>query len=167
MNGQIRVSPVRVVNADGEMLGELETVDALRMAADAGMDLVEVSPDAQPPVCRIMDYNKLKYERNKKKSTGAKQHRVQLKQIRLRAKTGQHDIEVKVQKARQFLERRDKVKINVLFRGRENAHHDRGRELLQGVIEQLGDIATVEQSPRMESGRMMSALLAPASKSTP
>lgn len=164
MNDRIRISPIRVVDADGEMQGEMETADALRTAQEAGLDLVEVSPDARPPVCRIMDYGKVQYERQKKSSSGAKQHRVQVKQIRLRAKTGQHDIDVKVNKARQFLERKDKVKINVLFRGRENAHHDRGREMLVEIIESLNDIAVVEQAPKMESGRMMSTLLSPAAK---
>ncbi len=117
MNGQIRISPIRVVTDEGEMLGEMETHKALELAVEQGLDLVEVSPNARPPVCRIMDYGKVLYERKKKQSTGSKQHRNQLKQIRLRAKTGQHDIEVKVRKAREFLERRDKVKVNVLFKG--------------------------------------------------
>jgi translation initiation factor IF-3 len=163
MNERIRISPVRVVNAEGEMLGEMETEEALRIAQDQGLDLVEVSPDARPPVCRIMNYGKVLYERQKK-TTGSKQHKTQLKQLRLRAKTGAHDIEVKVNKAREFLKRRDKVKINVMFRGRENAHHDRGREMLEEIVKSLEDVAVVEQSPRMESGRMMSVLLAPAGK---
>lgn len=164
MNDRIRISPVRVVDAAGEMLGEMPTEQALQLAAEAGLDLVEVSSDARPPVCRIMDYGKVQYERRKKQTTGAKQHRMQVKQLRLRAKTGQHDIEVKVRKAREFLERKDKVKINVLFKGRENAHHERGRDMLVDIIESLADVATVEQSPRMESGRVMSALLAPMSQ---
>lgn len=160
MNANIRVSPIRLVDAEGNMLGEMATADALRIAEEADMDLVEVSPDAKPPVCRIMDYRKIQYEK-KKKSIGPKQHKTQLKQIRVRAKIGQHDIDVKVQKAREFLERRDKVKFNVMFRGRENAHHDRGRELLEQIIHALADVSTVEQPPKMESGRMMSALLTP------
>ena len=163
MNDRIRISPIRVVNADGEMLGEMETEKALSIAQEQGLDLVEVSPDARPPVCRIMDYGKVIYQRQKKTS-GSKQHKTQLKQLRLRAKTGQHDIDVKVNKAREFLGRRDKVKINVMFRGRENAHHDRGREMLDEIVKSLEDCATVEQPPKMESGRMMSVLLAPAGK---
>lgn len=163
MNDRIRISPVRVVSADGEMLGELETEKALAMAVEQGLDLVEVSPEARPPVCRIMNYGKVIYERQKKTS-GSKNHKTQLKQLRLRAKTGKHDIEVKVNKAREFLGRRDKVKINVMFRGRENAHHDRGREMLEEIVKSLEDCATVEQSPRMESGRMMSVLLSPSAK---
>ena len=160
MNDRIRISPIRVVSSDGEMLGEMDTDAALRVAQDQGLDLVEVSPDARPPVCRIMNYGKVLYERGKK-TGGSKQHKTQLKQLRLRAKTGQHDIDVKVNKAREFLSRRDKVKINVMFRGRENAHHDRGREMLQEIIKSLEDIASVEQPPRMESGRMMSVMLSP------
>ena len=162
MNDRIRISPIRVVNSDGEMLGEMETEEALRQAQDQGLDLVEVSPEAHPPVCRIMNYGKVLYERQKKKMGGPKkQHQPQLKQLRLRAKTGQHDINVKVNKAREFLQRRDRVKINVMFRGRENAHHNRGREMLDEIIQTLEDVASVEQPPRMESGRMMSVMLAP------
>ena len=160
MNDRIRISPIRVVNADGEMLGEMETDAALSLAQDQGLDLVEVSPDARPPVCRIMNYGKVIYERQKKTS-GSKQHKTQLKQLRLRAKTGQHDIDVKVSKAREFLSRGDKVKINVMFRGRENAHHDRGREMLDEIVNSLEEVATVEQPPKMESGRMMSVMLSP------
>lgn len=144
------------------MLGETPTSDAIQMATQAGLDLVEVSPAARPPVCRIMDYGKAQYERHKKQSGGTKRHRSQqLKQIRLRAKTGQHDIDFKVKKARAFLDRKDKVKVNVLFRGRENAHHDRGREMLLGIIETLSDVAAVERPPGMESGRSMSMTLIP------
>jgi translation initiation factor IF-3 len=163
MNERIRVTPIRVISADGEMLGEMHTPDALQLAIDAGLDLVEVSADASPPVCRIMDFGKARYEKQKK-SSGPKTHRTQLKQIRLRAKTGEHDIQVKVEKAREFLSRKDKVKVNVLFRGRENAHQDRGRDLLQDIINRLQDVATLEQPPRMEGGRIMSMLLTPSAK---
>ena len=144
------------------MLGEMPTVDAQRMATEAGLDLVEVSPDAKPPVCRIMNYGKVQYEQ-KKKQSGGKQ-RTQLKQIRLRAKIGQHDIDFKVRKAREFLGRKHKVKINVLFRGRENAHHERGRELLEEVVQGLEDVSAIEQPIKMEGRRMMSVLLTPNGK---
>ena len=163
MNDDIRDELVRVVDAEGEMLGEMETAKALELAKEGGMDLVVVGDTAAPPVCRIMDYSKVRYEK-KKKSAVPKQHRTQLKQIRLRAKIGEHDVQVKVDSARKFLVRRDKVKINVMFRGRENAHHDLGRDLLNNVIEMLSDVSTVEQYPRMESGRMMSATLTPLAK---
>lgn len=160
MNERIRFSPVRVVSATGEMLGEMETAAALKLAQDEGLDLVEVSPDARPPVCRIMNYGKVLYERQKK-SGGTRQHKTQLKQLRLRAKTGQHDIDVRIRQAREFLSRKDKVKINVMFKGRENAHHERGMEMLGEIVKALTDVATVEQAPRMESGKMASVLLTP------
>ena len=165
MNERIRISPVRVVSADGEMLGVMETPAALQMAQDVGLDLVEVSPDSKPPVCRIMDFGKAQYEKQRK-SAGPKQHQSQLKQIRMGPKTGQHDIQVKVDKAREFLSRKDKVKVNIVFRGRENAHHDRGRDLLQEIINMLGEAAIVEQPPRMEGTKAMSMLLMPSGKAT-
>ena len=161
MNDRIRISPVKVVNQDGTMLGEMPTADAQLLAKDAGLDLVEVSDDTRPPICRIMDYGKVQYEQKKKQNQGTK-HRVQLKQIRLRAKTGQHDIDFKIRKARDFLARKHKLKINVLFRGRENAHHERGHELLQEVVNSLEDVATIEQPIKMEGRRMMSVLLTPS-----
>ncbi len=149
---------MRVVDQDGKMLGEMPTDEARRLALEAGLDLVEVGADSRPPVCRIMDHGKVRFERKKKPAAVRQQ---QLKQIRLRAKTGPHDIDFKVRQARSFLERKDKVKINVIFRGRENAHHDRGREMLDGIIVTLDDVAVVERPPGMESGRMMTATLIP------
>jgi translation initiation factor IF-3 len=151
------------VNQDGEMIGEMPTDKAQNMAADAGLDLVEVAPDARPPVCRIMDHGKIQYTRKRKGNEGGKARRTQLKQIRLRAKTGEHDIEFKVRRAEEFLRRKDKVKINVLFRGRENAHHERGREMLLDIIHTLENVSTVEKPPSMESGRMMTMVLVPKS----
>jgi len=166
MNTQIRITPVRLVDEKGEMMGVMDTEEALKMAQAAGMDLVEVSPDTRPPVCKIMDYGKIQYKKKKQQGTGKKKTRQQqLKQIRLRAKTGQHDIDFKVNQARGFLERRDKVKVNVLFRGRENAHHDRGREMLLDIIDSLEDIAVVEKHPGMEGPRAMSMTLIPIPKS--
>jgi translation initiation factor IF-3 len=169
LNEQIYAKEIRVINAEGQMLGLLPTTEALALAAAQELDLVEVSAEAVPPVCRIMNYSKARFERQKK--TTSKRHQPQLKQIRLGAKTGQHDIDVKINKAREFLARGDKVKLNVVFRGRENAHHSRGRELLTAIVKSLEEVATVEQPPRMESGRMMSMLLTagratPAAKST-
>ena len=161
VNDQIRISPIRVVGADGEMVGIIPTSEAQRMAVEAGLDLVEVAPNVRPPVCRIMDYGKFKYEQNKKKKDASKTHQVQIKEIRVRPKTGEHDIEFKIKQARTFLEHRDKVKINVMFRGRENAHHDRGREILQDIVVKLDDVAKVEKAPGMESGRNMTVVLAP------
>ncbi|MEZ6068325.1 MAG: translation initiation factor IF-3 [Planctomycetaceae bacterium] len=160
MNERIRLSPVKVVGEDGEMLGEMETAAALQLARDAGLDLVEVAPDVRPPICRIMDYGKMQFQRQKR-SGGAKAHRTQLKTIRLRAKTGQHDIDVKIGRARRFLLRGDKVKFVVIFRGRENAHHDRGRDMLNDILKTIDEMIVIEQTPRMESGRMMSAIVKP------
>ena len=161
INEQIRLSPIRVVDHEGKMLGVIPTSEAQRQAADAGLDLVEVAPNERPPVCRIMDYGKFKYEQKRKAANSAKQHQVQLKEIRLRPKTGEHDIEFKVKQARDFLTGKDKVKFNVQFKGRENAHHERGREILAAIIENLQDVAKVEKSPSMEGGRNMTAVLAP------
>lgn len=143
------------------MLGVIPIADALKEAADRGLDLVEVAPNSRPPVCRILDYGKFKYEQSKKQSKNTKQHQVQMKEIRLRPKTGDHDIEFKMKQARQFLQHKDKVKLNIMFRGRENAHHERGREMLAQIIEGLQDIAKIEKTPGMEGGRNMSAVLAP------
>ena len=145
------------------MLGEMPTVTARQMAVEAGLDLVEVAPDARPPVCRIMDHGKSQYERKKKQGDRSKAHRTQLKQIRLRAKTGDHDIDFKVRQAEMFLRRKDKVKVTVTFRGRENAHHERGRTMLETIVETLKDVAAVEKPPSMDSGRMMSMILTPKS----
>ncbi len=164
INEQIRISPVRVVDQNGEMLGVIPTSEAQKVAIEAGLDLVEVAPNVRPPVCRVMDYGKFKYEQKKKQAKNARQHQVQIKEIRLRPKTGDHDIDFKVKQGRSFLEDGDKVKINVIFRGRENAHHDRGREILTQVIAALEDVAKVEKAPGMDSGRTMSAVLAPKPK---
>ncbi|MFG0333177.1 MAG: translation initiation factor IF-3 [Maioricimonas sp. JB049] len=161
LNEQIRLSPIRLVDENGEMMGIVPTADALRMAQEAGLDLVEVAPNSRPPVCRILDYGKFKYEQKKKTQKSSKTHQMQVKEIRLRPKIGDHDIDFKMKRARDFLAARDKVKLNVMFRGRENAHHDRGREILQGIIASLDDIAKVEKPPGMEGGRNMTAVLAP------
>ena len=150
-----------MVDQDGNLVGIIPTSEAQELATQAGLDLVEVAPNVRPPVCRIMDYGKFKYEQKKRQAKNTKQHHVQMKEIRLRPKTGNHDIEFKIKRARQFLEHKDKVKINVIFRGRENAHHDRGREMLLEIIQKLDDVAKVEMAPRMESGRNMSTVLAP------
>jgi translation initiation factor IF-3 len=160
LNEQIRITPIRVVSHDGEMLGVIPTSQAMEIALEAGMDLVEVAPQERPPVCRIMDYGKFKYEQKKKATKNTKQHQVQVKEIRLRPKTGDHDVEFKIKRARGFLEDRDKVKINVLFRGREHAHRERGEEMIAAFIEQLDDVAKVEKPAGME-GRQMTAILSP------
>ncbi len=143
------------------MLGVIDTSKALSIAQEAGLDLVEVAPTERPPVCRIMDYGKFKYEQKRKASKNTKVHQTQLKEIRLRPKIGEHDIEFKMKKARDFLQHRDKVKLTVMFKGRENAHHERGRDILTSILAGLEDIAKLEKPPGMESGRSMSAIVAP------
>jgi translation initiation factor IF-3 len=159
VNEQIRISPLRVVGDDGQQLGILTREAALAAARQAGLDLVEVAPMERPPVCRIMDYGKYKYEQ-KKKAGKQKAHHIQTKEIRVRPKTGDHDIMVKVHHAREFLEHKDKVLVKVEFRGREITHVEQGRAVMEMVLKQLEDVAKIEKPPGME-GRRLTALLAP------
>ena len=129
------------------------------------MDLVEVAPNERPPVCKIIDYGKFKYTQ-KKKLSKQKQHQIQVKEIRVRPKTGEHDIEVKVKRAREFLEHKDKVLVNVLFRGRELAHIDEGRRVMEEVLQALDEVGKLEKNPSME-GRRMTAILAPEPEPDP
>lgn len=153
VNEQIRISPVRVISETGEQLGILPTEEALQRARAADLDLVEVAPNEKPPVCRIMDFGKYKYE--KKKRTGHGAHQVRTKEIRLRPKTGDHDIEFKVKRARKFLQQKHKVQITVIFRGREMAHIEEGRRVMNDVVEELSDVGKVESAPAQHARRMM------------
>lgn len=153
INGQIRKSPVRVIDEKGNQLGIIPTKDALSRAQESGLDLVEVSPDSNPPVCRIMDYGKFKYEKSKR-SHKNKSHQTKLKEIRVRPKTGKHDIDFKVKKAIGFLNHKDKVQVTVMFRGREMAHIEEGRKVMQGIIEQLEEHGKVVSSPSQQARRM-------------
>jgi translation initiation factor IF-3 len=146
-----------VIGADGEQLGVMTPEDAIVIAREIGLDLVEVAATSRPPVCRIMDYGKFKYEQ-KKKSASKKSHSATLKEVKLRPGTDQHDLNFKLNNARKFLMEGDKVKVTVMFRGREMVHTYRGREQLKNVFEQLDGIAKMESSPRME-GRFMSMIL--------
>lgn len=138
--------------------------EALAIAEERGLDLVEVAPNAVPPVCKITDYGKLRYEQTKKEREARKnQKQAELKEVRLKPKTDEHDLEVKAKQARRFLLAGDKVKFTVRFRGREIFHPDIGREMLEQMAEELRDVATVEQRPLME-GRALSLLLAPSAK---
>jgi translation initiation factor IF-3 len=154
INEQIRVTPIRVIDADGEQLGVIPTQDALDKAREAGLDLVEVAGDAKPPVCRIMDFGKFKYDKAKRQ-TKSKTHQTKLKEIRLRPKTGEHDIGFKVKQAIGFLSHNDKVQVTVLFRGRENAHIDEGRRVMEQIIEMLSEHGKVESRPSQQSRRMI------------
>jgi translation initiation factor IF-3 len=152
---------VRLIDAEGAQVGVVPREDALRRAQEAGVDLVEVAPDARPPVCKLMDWGKFKY-RQKKRSHHAevKKHQTQIKEIRLTPKTEAHDLEIKLGRAREFLLRRDKVFINMRFRGREMSHADLGQALLDRIGKALEDVAKVEQSSRLE-GRRLTMTLAP------
>jgi translation initiation factor IF-3 len=159
INEQIRVTPIRVIGADGAQLGILSTDEALRQARAADLDLVEVAPNERPSVCRIMDYGKFKYQQ-KKRQHKSHSHQMKIKEIRVRPKTGDHDIQVKVNKAREFLEHKDKVIVTVVYRGRELAHVEEGRKVVDEILEQLQDISKVE-APPVHHGRRMICTLAP------
>ncbi len=161
INRQIRAKEVRVIDPDGNQIGIVPTHRALATANDFGLDLVEVSPHASPPVCKIMDYGRFKYEQTKKlQEAKKKQSTFQVKEIKVRPKTGEHDLNVKLGHIRKFIERKDKVKVTVMFRGREITLSDRGRDLLKRIAEELEDLATVEQYPKFE-GRTMVMILSP------
>ncbi len=159
VNEQIRISPVRVINQEGAMLGAMPVNRAMELAREAGLDLVEVASSERPPVCKIMDYGKFKYDQ-KKKVAKQKQHQTQLKEIRVRPKTGDHDIGVRISRAKEFLEGKDKVLVNVLFKGRELAHIEEGRKVMDEVIAALAPFGKLEKTPSME-GKKMTAILAP------
>jgi translation initiation factor IF-3 len=153
VNGQIRISPVRVISESGEQLGILPTEEALARARQVELDLVEVAPNDKPPVCRIMDFGKYKYEKKKRSGHGA--HQMRTKEIRLRPKTGEHDIGFKVKQARGFLEHKDKVQVTVVFRGREMAHIEEGRKVMEEVVAELLEVGKLEAPPAQHARRMI------------
>ncbi len=158
INSQIRISPIRVIGSDGTQYGVISTDEALSRARDAGLDLVEVAPNEKPPVCRIMDFGKYKYEKSKK--SGQRTHQTKTKEIRLRPKTGEHDVETKVRQAIGFLQHKDKVQVSVIFRGREMAHVDEGRRVMENVLQELAEYSKLEQPP-LQQGKRMIATVAP------
>ncbi len=161
MNQQIRISPVRIIDEDGEQLGIMEVHAARQIAEERGLDLVEVAPTARPPVCKIMDYGKYKYEQAKRdKEAKKKQHQVTVKEMKFRPKIDDHDYEFKVAHVQEFLEKGDKVKLTIMFRGREMMHQEFGLAILERVRDDLSDISGVEQEPKSE-GRNMTMVLAP------
>lgn len=152
---------MRLIDAEGRQLGLMITSEALRLARESGLDLVEVSPDSSPPVCKIMDYGKYKYEQKKKAHQArARQKIVHIKELRLRPKTEEHDLMVKIKKAREFLEDGDRVQINLLFRGREMAHIELAKDLLERFATEIADVGKVDKSASLE-GRRMTMLLVP------
>jgi translation initiation factor IF-3 len=159
VNERIREAELRVIGADGEQLGVMDSEEALRRAGEAGLDLVEVAPGSRPPVCRIMDYGRYKYEQ-KKKSGKSKGHAATLKEVKLRPRTDDHDLGFKLKNIRRFLMEGDKVKVTVMYRGREMVHREIGRRQLDRVNEMLEGLGTVENPPRME-GRFLSMILVP------
>lgn len=161
VNEKIRAQNVRVVTDDGEQLGILSLSEALEKAADYGLDLVEVAPNAEPPVCKIMDYGKFRYEESKKEHLRKKkQATIVLKEIKLRPKTETHDLGIKVKRVKEFLADNCKVKITVMFRGREISHPEQAHRLIDQVLEMVGEDAQVEQ-PAKREGRNMTMILAP------
>ena len=161
VNQNIRADIVRLIGADGSQLGIMPIQDALKLAEEGGLDLVEVAPNADPPVCRIMDYGKYKYQQNKKvKEAKKRSTTVQIKEVKFRPKTDDHDVNTKIGHARNFLAKRHKLKMTVMFRGREMMHVHVGQEQLKKVAAMLDDVAVIESGPKME-GRHLSLIMAP------
>jgi translation initiation factor IF-3 len=155
VNEQIRVREIRLIGEDGEQLGVMPTLEALRAARERGVDLVEVAPTAVPPVCRMLDYGRYKYEQEKREREARKnQKTVLMKEVRLRPKTDEHDIEFKSKQIERFVEEGDKVKVTLRFRGREMVHPNLGRQLLETVADRVKNVAAVERMPLMEGNTM-------------
>jgi translation initiation factor IF-3 len=164
INERIRVPEVRLIGDDGNQVGVLKTQEALAYAQQRDLDLVEVAPDARPPVCRVLDYSKYKYEQEQKaKAARRHQKQVNVREIKLRPKIADNDYETKKSHVRRFLERDDRVKVTIMFRGREQTHPERGEALLQRLAEDVAEIGTVEQSPQQD-GRNMTMLLTPSKR---
>jgi translation initiation factor IF-3 len=160
VNERIHAKAVRLISFDGQQLGIMSTQDALNAARQASMDLVEVAPNSDPPVCKIMDYGKYKYQASKKTQEGKKKTRtLQVKEIRLRPRTDEHDLGFKIRNMKKFLEKKDKVKVSVLFRGREMAYMDAGRTLLDRIAQEVEEQGTVEQPPTREGWRLTMLLV--------
>ncbi|MGH2587239.1 MAG: translation initiation factor IF-3 [Dehalococcoidia bacterium] len=161
INDRIRVREVRLIDDEGGQIGVVPVAEALQMARDKGLDLVEVAPNAVPPVCRILDYGKFKYEQSKKEREARKhQHNVVLREVRMKPKIDDHDVNVRMRTVEKLLKEGDKVKVSVMFRGREVTHPEIGRALLNRIYDRVKDLGTVEKQPSME-GRFMTMILAP------
>ncbi|WP_311136128.1 translation initiation factor IF-3 [Pseudooceanicola albus] len=161
MNDRIRCPEVRLIGAEGENLGVVTPQRAMALAEEASLDLVEISPNATPPVCKIMDFGKFKYEQQKRESEARKKQKViEVKEVKFRPNTDVHDYDVKMKNVVKFLEKGDKVKVTLRFRGREMAHQNLGRELLERVAEDVKELGKVENMPKME-GRQMVMMIGP------
>ena len=165
INERIRVPKVRLIGADGQQVGVVDTDEARRIAREADLDLVEVAADSRPPVCKVLDYSKYKYELEQKAKAARKhQQQVNVREIKLRPKIADHDYETKKGHVERFLRQQDKVKVTIMFRGREQAHPERGRALLERLYEDIGELAMIESQPQQE-GRNMHMMLAPSKES--
>ena len=165
VNGAIRAKEVRVVAPDGEQIGVKKLNEALWLAEQLDLDLVEVAPNARPPVCRLMDYGRYKYEQSvKQREARKKQTRTTIKELRMRVRIGEHDFDITRRKAQEFLEDNDKVKVTIRFRGRERERPEFGRELMDQLAEEVSEYGTIEQSPKIEGGSM-TMVLAPIRQS--
>ncbi len=161
MNENIRAPEVRVIGHDGAQLGIIPIRRALELAAQEHLDLVEVAPNADPPVCKVMDYGKFKYQQNKRSQEAKKKQTViQVKEVKIRPKTDEHDLQVKIRHIKRFLAQKDKAKVTILFRGREIAYANQGMKVLERIREELKDEIVIEQQPKME-GRNLIMILAP------
>ncbi len=164
VNEQIRIPEIRVIDPEGNQLGIMPTPEALRKAEELELDLVEIAPTSRPPVCKIMDYGKFKYEQSKKaRESKKRQHTAHLKEIKIRPKIEEHDLDFKLRNAEQFLLNKDKVKLTIVFRGREMEHIDLGRKLLDRIVNQFSNIAVIEKDA-VQVGRMISMILGPRSE---
>ena len=162
VNDRIRAPEIRLIGADGENVGVVTPARAMQLAEEAGLDLVEISPNATPPVCKIMDFGKFKYETQKKEAEARKKQKIiEIKEVKFRPNTDTHDYEVKMRNVVRFLEEGDKVKVTLRFRGREMAHQDLGRVLLDRVAEDVKELGKIESMPRVE-GRQMVMMIGPA-----
>ncbi len=157
INEQIRITPIRVIGADGSQLGIIPTEQAMNLAREADLDLVEVAPTERPPVCRIMDFGKFKYQQKKKLHKG-QAHQSKIKEIRVRPKTGEHDIEFKLNQARGFLLHKDKVIVSVVFRGREIAHVEEGHRVINQILKALEEVGKIEASPSQQGKRIVATI---------
>ncbi|MEN9059848.1 translation initiation factor IF-3 [Ponticoccus litoralis] len=164
VNDRIRAPEIRLIGADGENVGVVSPSRAMEMAEQAGLDLVEISPNANPPVCKIMDFGKFKYETQKREAEARKKQKIiEVKEVKFRPGTDSHDYDVKMRNVFKFLEHGDKVKVTLRFRGREMAHQDLGRSLLQRIAEDVKELGKVENMPKME-GRQMVMMIGPMAK---
>lgn len=164
INTQIRADKIRLVGADGEMIGVVSVPEGLRVAKEAGLDLVEVSPNAEPPVCKVLDYGKYKYEQQKRAAEARKKQKVVvIKEVKLSPRIDKHDLEVKMKAVHKFLDEGDKVKLTLRFRGREMSHQEIGMKLLEKIREDLGSTVRVEHEPKLE-GKIIIMIVAPAAR---